>query len=104
MNQATKSILKSDVLSLAVVAGLVMCVMAEPAFAQASGGIDKVNTFVDNVLGVLRGVSVGVTTGAIMWAGYKFFFKNSGIDEAGKILGGGLAIGSASELAHYLIS
>lgn len=74
---------------------------AEPAFAQ--GGLDKVNTFMDNVLSVLRGVSITVVTIAIIWAGYKFLFKHADIAEVGKILAGGLLIGGAAELARFLL-
>lgn len=86
--------------ALAMVFGLVLLV-AEPALAQ--GGLDKVNTFVENVLVVLRGISVGVVTIAIMWAGYKFLFKHADMAECGKILAGGLLIGGAAELAGYLL-
>lgn len=74
----------------------------EPAFA--AGGLDKVNTFMDNVLAVLQGVSLVVVTIAIMWAGYKYLFKHADLAEAGKILAGGLLIGGAGELASYLLS
>jgi len=77
---------------------------ADPAFAQGAGGLQKVNTFMDNVLAVLRGVSVSVVTIAIMWAGYRFLFKHADMGEIGKILGGGLVIGGASELARYLLA
>jgi hypothetical protein len=95
-NYSTKSIgMTALVLGLALVA-------AEPAFAQ--GGLEKVNTFVENVLVVLRGISIGVVTVAIMWAGYKFLFKNADMAECGKILAGGLLIGGAAELAGYLLA
>lgn len=87
---------------MALFAGLAL-MTAEPAFA-AAGGLDKVNTFVENVLVVLRGISIGVVTIAIMWAGYKFLFKHADMAEAGKILAGGLLIGGAAELAGYLLS
>ena len=77
---------------------------AEPAFAQSGGGLDKVNVFVENVLIILRGISIGVVTVAIMWAGYKFLFTRADIAEAGKILAGGLLIGGAAELAGYLLT
>ena len=86
---------------MAVFLGLAL-MAAEPAFAQ--GGLDKVNTFVENVLVVLRGISIGVVTIAIMCAGYKFLFKHADIAEVGKILAGGLLIGGAAELARYLLS
>lgn len=84
----------------AVVCVVLMC--GEPAFA--AGGLDKVNTFVENLLSVLRGISIGVVTIAIMWAGYKFLFKHADMAECGKILGGGLLIGGAAELAAYLLT
>jgi type IV secretory pathway VirB2 component (pilin) len=71
--------------------------------AFAEGGLDKVNTFMDNVLTVLRGGSIAVVTIAIMWSGYKFLFKNAELSECTKILGGGLLIGGATEIARYLI-
>lgn len=74
---------------------------AQPALAQ--GGLEKANNFIENVLAILRGVSIGVVTVAIMWAGYKFLFKQADIAECGKILAGGLLIGGAAELAGYLL-
>lgn len=86
---------------LAVFFGLALFV-AEPALAQ--GGLDKVNTFVDNVLVILRACSIGVVTIAIMWAGYLFLFKRADMGDCGKILVGGLLIGGAAELAGYLLN
>lgn len=84
---------------------IVFCVLLialDPAVAQ--GGLEKVNTFVDHVLVVLSGVSTAVVTIAIIWAGYKFLFKQADIAECGKILAGGLLIGGAAELATYLLT
>jgi len=81
---------------------LLALLAVEPAFA-AGGGLDKVNTFVQNVLAVLQGIAIAVVTCAIMWAGYKFLFKHADIAEVGKILGGGLLVGGAAELAAYLL-
>jgi len=80
---------------------LMTLIAVEPAFAE--GGLDKVNTFVQNVLAVLQGIAIAVVTCAIMWAGYKFLFKHADIAEVGKILGGGLLVGGAAELAAYLL-
>ncbi|MDR1709130.1 MAG: TrbC/VirB2 family protein [Candidatus Accumulibacter sp.] len=70
----------------------------------ASGGLDKVNSFMESVLSVLHGVAITVVTISIMWAGYKYLFKHADIGEAAKILCGGLLIGGASELANYLLA
>lgn len=86
---------------LAVFFSLALFVV-EPAFAQ--GGLEKVNTFVDNVLVILRACSIGVVTIAIMWAGYLFLFKRADMADCGKILVGGLLIGGAAELASYLLN
>jgi type IV secretion system protein VirB2/type IV secretion system protein PtlA len=91
-------------LTLMTLMAVAMLIAAEPALAQSSGGLDKVNTFVENVLLVLRGISIGVVTIAIMWAGYQFLFKRADFTEIGKILGGGLLVGGASELARYLLA
>jgi len=77
--------------------------MAEPAFAEI-GGLQKINAFLENVLSILRGVSLTTVTIAVMWAGYKFLFKHADISEVGKILGGGLLIGGASEVSRYLLA
>ena len=75
---------------------------SEPAFAQ--GGLARVDTFVENVLQVLRGVSIGVVTIAIIWAGYKFLFKHADMAECAKILAGGLLICGAAEIAGFLLT
>lgn len=97
----------SKPMKLASFLAAVMCLSllaVDPAFAQAAGGgLQKVNTFMDNVLTVLRGVSITVVTIAIIWAGYKFLFKHADLGEVGKILGGGLLIGGAAELAGFLL-
>lgn len=92
----------AKILPITIVVALIALLAVEPAFAQ--GGLDKVNTFVANVLVVLRGISIGVVTIAIMWAGYKFLFKHADMAECGKILAGGLLIGGAAELASYLLN
>lgn len=79
-----------------------LLITIDPALAE--GGLEKVDKFIDNVLAVLRGISLGIVTIAIMWAGYKFLFKQADIGECGKILAGGLLIGGAAELAGYLLA
>lgn len=93
---------KGKALPLMAVVACLALFAVEPAFA--AGGLDKVDTFAENLLTVLRGVSITVVTIAIMWAGYKFLFKHADIAECGKILAGGLLIGGAAELAAYLLT
>lgn len=68
-----------------------------------SGGVQKVNTFLQNILAALNGASIAVVTIAIIWAGYKFLFRNADMKECLMIVGGGLLIGGAAELASYLL-
>lgn len=92
----------SRFLILVLLAG-VLCSLVDPAWAQAVGGLDRVNTFVESILAVLRGVSVGVATIAIIWAGYKFFYSRADLSEVLYILGGGRLVGGAAEIARYLV-
>ncbi len=101
MNKYSTKTLKN--LAQCIIYALISSILlVEPALAQ--GGLSKVNTFMDNILAVLRGISLTVVTIAFMWAGYKFLFKQADIGEVGKILGGGLFIGGAAELAAWLIA
>ena len=72
------------------------------AFA-VSGGLDKVNTFMDSIAAILRGASIATVTLSIMWAGYKMLFTNADVMEVGKIVGAGLLIGGAAEISRYMV-
>lgn len=80
----------------------ILCLVA-PDMAYASGGLDKVNDFMDNIAGILRGASVITVTVAVMWAGYKFLFTQASVMEVGKIVIAGLLIGGAAEIARYIV-
>ena len=73
----------------------------DPAHAQ---GLEKVNTSIESLLTFLRGISIAVVTIAIIWAGYKMLFKHAEMAEVLKILGGGILIGSAAEVARFLLA
>ncbi len=77
--------------------------LVAPDMAHASGGLDKVNDFMDNIAGILRGASVITVTVAVMWAGYKFLFTTANVMEVGKIVIAGLLIGGAAEIARYIV-
>ena len=72
----------------------------DPAHAQ---GLEKVNTGIESLLTFLRGISIAVVTIAIIWAGYKMIFKHAEMGEIIKILGGGIFIGCAAEIARFLL-
>ena len=60
--------------------------------------------FLENVLMILRAASIATATIALMWAGYKWLFKNADKAEIAQILGGALIIGGAAEFAVFLLS
>ncbi|EGQ8550008.1 TPA: TrbC/VirB2 family protein [Vibrio campbellii] len=82
---------------------IVIISLFAPDMAYAAG-LDKVNDFMDNVAGILRGAAIITVTVALMWAGYKFLFANATAMEVGKIIIAGLLIGGSAEIAGYLIS
>ncbi len=69
-----------------------------------SAGIDRVQSFLEDILSTISGVSVIVVTIAVLWAGYKFLFKSASFQEVGLILLGGLLIGGAAEIASFMVS
>ncbi len=105
MSKANTSIHFNAKLSMLALLALAAMVAVEPALAQVgAGGLQKVNQFMNNVLSILRGVSITVVTIAIMWAGKKMLFDKSRFQDVIPIIGGGLLIGGAAELASYLLS
>lgn len=72
--------------------------------AYAVGGVEKVNETLELWANILRGASIVSVTIAIMWAGYELLFTRADMMKIGKIAGGGLLIGAASEISRYLIS
>lgn len=96
------SLAQNKMLATGLLVACVALMVAEPALAQ-TGGLAKVDDFLEQVLSILRGASVAVVTIAIIWSGYKFLFKHADIAECGKILAGGLLIGGAAEIARFLL-
>lgn len=96
------SMLSSRLLLLILLAGFLLS-LGDPAWSQAAGGLDRVNTFVDNILTVLRGISVSVATISFLYAGYKFLFRSADLAEIAYILFGGLLVGGAAELARFVL-
>ncbi|WP_234418659.1 TrbC/VirB2 family protein [Dongshaea marina] len=83
--------------------GVTFLMLALPVIAHADG-LDKVNTFMQNIQSILNGASIVSVTVAIMWAGYKFLFTQSDFMHVGKIVIAGLLIGGAGQFASYLIT
>ncbi|EGU30993.1 attachment mediating protein VirB2-like protein [Vibrio ichthyoenteri ATCC 700023] len=88
-------------ISLAVI--LAAFFLLDPELAHASGGLSKVNDFMDNIASILRGASIASVTVALMWAGYKYLFQDATVMETLNIVVAGLLIGGAGEIARYLL-
>ena len=73
----------------------------EPALAQ---GLEKANTLVENLLTVLRAISIGVVTIAIIFAGYKIAFSRASFSDVVPFLIGGFLVGGAAEIGRFLIN
>ena len=70
-------------------------ILANVALA-AGGGIDKVNTFMENLSTALYGIGVAVLTIAFMWAGFKVMFQGQTLREVAPVFVRGVIVGSAS--------
>jgi len=69
-----------------------------------SGGIDKVNTFLQNLSTALYAIGAILLTIAFMWGGSKIMFQGQTLREVAPIFIGGVLFGSASAIAGYIIS
>jgi hypothetical protein len=80
-----------------------VCLQISYIKTAMAGGVDKVTQFTDNILSIFHAVSLTVVIIALTWTGYKFMYQHASMGECAKILGGGLLIGGAAELAAYLL-
>jgi len=96
----------SSQLEYRVATGLILClfglVLAPGAWAQTfADACTQVSGFMDNLLLILRVVSVAVVTIAIIFAGFQIAFAHKRISDVAPILIGGLLIGGAAALAGW---
>lgn len=64
-----------------------------------AGGIDKVNSFLENLSVALYAIGAIVLTIAFMWAGFKIMFQGQTLREVAPVFIGGVLVGSASAIA-----
>ncbi|ECL3871073.1 TrbC/VirB2 family protein [Campylobacter upsaliensis] len=83
---------------------LLSFILFSPIFLFGAGGIDKVNTFLQNLSTAFYAIGVFILTIAIMWGGSKIMFQGQTLREVAPIFIGGILFGSASALAGYFIS
>lgn len=85
-----------------ILTSLFLALFSEFSYS-ASGGLSKVNNTMQLVSDALSAVAVVTVTISIMWAGYKVLFKGDPMMEGAKILGGGVFIGCATQIASMLV-
>lgn len=99
---AKRSSLSRFALPALGIMALVLMLM-EPAFAQAGGVESRATAFMDNVIGVLKAVSIGAVTIAVMICGYGIAFGGKTFRDVAPILIGGVIIGAASYIASMIL-
>ena len=75
-------------------------VLAADEFKKACENVDK---FFENFQMILKVVSVGIVTIAIVFAGYQIAFAHKRISDVAPILIGGLLIGGAATIAGWFV-
>ncbi len=83
---------------------LLSLILISPIFAFGAGGIDKVNTFMQNLSTALYALGAVLLTIAFMWGGSKIMFQGQTLREVAPIFIGGVIFGSASAIAGYIIT
>ena len=83
---------------------IVALLLMSPLFLFGAGGIDKVNSFLENLSTALYGIGTVVLTIAFMWAGFKIMFQGQTLREVAPVFIGGVLVGAASAIAGYIIS
>jgi len=83
---------------------LLLLIFLSPIFVFGAGGIDKVNTFMQNLSSALYAIGAIVLTIAFMWAGFKIMFQGQTLQQVAPTFIGGVIVGSASAIAGYIIN
>ncbi|WP_306179934.1 TrbC/VirB2 family protein [Campylobacter jejuni] len=83
---------------------LLSLILISPIFAFAAGGIDKVNTFMQNLSIALYALGGVLLTIALMWGASKIMYYGQTLREVAPIFIGGVIFGSASAIAGYIIT
>jgi type IV secretion system protein VirB2 len=104
-NQIPKIPAEMKILTIAFISFLVfffpLDVMAQTGGFKAA--CDNVSGFVETLLTLLRVVSVGVVTIAIIFSGYQIAFAHKRFTDIAPVLIGGLLIGGAGEIAIWFV-
>jgi len=80
--------------------------LALPAIAMAqdvTGATTRVNSFFNNINGLLNIASIAIVTIAVIFAGYQIAFNHKRIGDVAPVLIGGFLIGAAAQIAKMLL-
>ncbi|RTK00928.1 conjugal transfer protein TraC [Campylobacter jejuni] len=83
---------------------LLSLILISPIFAFGAGGIDKVNTFMENLSIAFYALGAVLLTIALMWGASKIMYQGQTLREVAPIFIGGVLFGSASAIAGYIIT
>ncbi|EDO6913584.1 TrbC/VirB2 family protein [Campylobacter coli] len=83
---------------------LLSLILISPIFAFGAGGIDKVNTFMQNLSIALYALGGVLLTIALMWGASKIMYQGQTLREVAPVFIGGVIFGSASTIAGYIIT
>ncbi|HEF1763461.1 TrbC/VirB2 family protein [Campylobacter jejuni] len=83
---------------------LLSLILISPIFAFGAGGIDKVNTFMQNLSIALYALGGVLLTIALMWGASRIMYQGQTLREVAPVFIGGVIFGSASAIAGYIIT
>lgn len=83
---------------------LLSLILLSPIFVFAAGGIDKVNTFMQNISIALYALGGVLLTIALMWCASRIMYQGQTLREVAPVFIGGVIFGSASAIAGYIIT
>lgn len=83
---------------------LILLVLVQAEVYGASGGLQKVSTFLDHIKTILTAISIVTVTIAFLWVGYKVLFGGQTLRELSPVIIGAVIIASAAEAAALLMS
>ena len=83
---------------------LLSLILLSPIFVFAAGGIDKVNTFMQNLSIAFYALGGVLLTIALMWCASRIMYQGQTLREVAPVFIGGVIFGSASAIAGYIIT
>ncbi len=86
------------------VAVVAMMLLPCAAFAAGTDACSDMTGYMDTVQKILKAISIGVVTIAVIFSGYQIAFAHKRISEVAPVLIGAVLIGAAGEIATMFIT